>query len=231
MVANEVPAQSPFACLTGQVVLTSYSLVLNPVSSPPGPVLTPSGVVLGDVAAVPAVAVTGNVFVDPTNLPARPAATIPSPLGDWDMFNTVIGYGLTAPPAVTQVAPATGPAGNTVTVTGTGFTGATAVSFGTTPATTFTPSSSSPDTELIVIVPVGSGTVNVTVTTPSGTSPTVPADEFTFLAVTGINPPGGQPPLTVSSSAAGSPPARETPRSTLALTPAPTCPSRRTAPS
>jgi hypothetical protein len=90
--------------------------------------------------------------VDPTSLPARPAA-IPAPLGDWDVFNTVISYGLAAPPAVTQVTPATGPAGTTVTVTGTGFSEATAVSFGGTPAT-FTPI----------------GNYLVTVTTPYGTS-------------------------------------------------------------
>ena len=201
VVMNEVPPQVPFESGTSQVQLSSYSLALNPANTPLGPVLTPSGTVFGDVAGVPAVAVTGNVFVDPTSLPARPAA-IPAPLGDWDVLNTVISYGLTAPPAVTQVTPATGPVSTTVTVTGTSFTGATAVSFGTTPAT-FTPSSTNPDTELAVTVPAGSGTVDVTVTTPSGTSPAVPADEFTFLAVTGINPPGGQPPLTVTIFGSG----------------------------
>jgi hypothetical protein len=52
-----------------------------------------------------------------------------------------------------QVTLATGPAGTTVTVTGTGFSEATAVSFGGTPAT-FTPI----------------GNYLVTVTTPYGTS-------------------------------------------------------------
>lgn len=201
LVMNEVPPQVPFGSGTVQVQLGSYSLALNPANTPLGPALTPPGAAFGDVAGVPAVAVTGNVFVDPTNLPARPAA-IPSPLGDWNVFNTVISYGLAAPPAVTQVTPVTGPAGTTVTVTGTGFTGATAVSFGSTPAT-FTPSSTAADTELLVTVPAGSGTVNVTVTTPSGTSPATPADEFTFLAVTGISPSGGQPPLTVTIYGSG----------------------------
>jgi Family of unknown function (DUF6519)/IPT/TIG domain len=201
LMLNEVPSQIPFNNGSGQVEISSWSLVLNPANTPLGPVLTPSGAVFGDVAGVPAVAVTGNVFVNPTNLPARPAGT-PAPLGDWDVLNTVIGYGLAAPPTVTQVAPATAPAGTTVTVNGSGFTGATAVSFGTVPAT-FTPSSTTPDTELTVTVPAGSGTVDVTVTTPSGTSPAVPADEFTFLAVTGINPPSGQPPLTVTIEGSG----------------------------
>lgn len=201
VMANEVPPQVSFALPTGPVELPSHSLVLNPVSSPPGPVLTPSGVVTGDVAQVFAVAVTGNIFVDPPYLPARPGA-IPSPLGDWGVLNTVISYGLAAPPAVTQVSPATGPAGTVVTVTGTGFTGATAVSFGSIPATP-TPSATAPDTQLTVTVPAGSGTVDVTVTTPSGTSAAVPADEFTFLAVTGVTPSSGQPPLTVTISGSG----------------------------
>jgi uncharacterized protein DUF6519/IPT/TIG domain-containing protein len=202
LVTNAVPPQAPFTAGTAVVELGSYSLVLNPANTPLGPALTPAGAAFGDVAGLPAVAVTGNVFVDPPNLPARPGA-IPSPLGAWDVLNTVISYGLAAPPAVTQVTPATGPAGTVVTVTGTGFTGATAVSFGSIQAATFTPSATAPDTELTVTVPAGSGTADVTVTTPSGTSPAIPADEFTFLAVTGVTPSSGQPPLTVTISGSG----------------------------
>ena len=98
----------------------------------------------GDVAHVSAVAVTGNVFIDPTSLPPRPA-TIPPALADWDVLNTVISYGLAAPPAVTGISPASGPAYTPVTVTGSGFTGAaSAVSFGGIPATSVSPSSSRP---------------------------------------------------------------------------------------
>jgi hypothetical protein len=200
LMANEVQPQQQ----SGKA-LYSYSLVLNPAA---GPVLTPASTVLGDLAGVPAVAVTGNVFVDPTSLPARPT-TIPSPLGDWDVLNTVIGYGLPGQPAVTQVAPATAPAGSTVTITGSGFTGATAVNFGTiaakfTPVTVTTSTgTTTSDTELQATVPAGSGTVDVTVTTPAGTSPAVPADEFTFLTVTSVSPSSGQPPLTVTLSGSG----------------------------
>jgi hypothetical protein len=204
LMTNEVPPQASFTGGAAPVKLGSYSLVLNPASTPLGPALTPSGAAFGDAAGVPtvtAVAVTGNVFVDPTNLPARPGAT--PPLDSWNVLNTVISYGLAAAPAVTQVAPVTGPAGTTVIVTGSGFTGATAVSFGSVPATTFVPSSAAPDTELTVTVPASSGTADVTVTTPSGTSPAVPADEFTFLAVTGVSPSSGQPPLTVTIFGSG----------------------------
>jgi len=57
---------------------------------------------------------------------------------------------------------------NTVVLTGTGFTGASAVNFGSTPATHMTVDS---DTQMTVTVPAGSaGTVDVTVLTPGGTS-------------------------------------------------------------
>ena len=193
VIANTVQLPDP-------TVPSSYSLVLNPGGTPLDPVLAPPDTVFGDVAGVNAVAVTGNVFVDPTSLPMRPPAT--APLGDWNAFNTVFNYGLAAPPVVAQVVPATGPAGSTVTIAGSGFTGATGVSFGTVPAT-FALSGTTPDTQLTAIVPAGSGTTDVTVTTPSGTSPTVPADRFTFLAVTSVSPPSGQPPLKVTVYGSG----------------------------
>jgi hypothetical protein len=178
------------------------SLVLNPADTPLGEGLAPPDKVFGDLAGVSAVAVTGNIFVNPTSLPPRPVVT-PS-LGDWDTLNPVFSYGLAAAPVVTQISPATGPAGTTVTITGTGFTGATAVSFGTIPAT-FALSGTTPDTELTAIVPAGAGTADVTVTTPSGSSPAVPADQFTFLTITSLSPSNGQPPLTVTIYGSGFP--------------------------
>jgi hypothetical protein len=200
VVANETAPQVPFAGTSPAALLPSYSLVLNPATTPLGAELDPSGVLFGDVANVPAVAVTGNVFIDPTSLPPRPAA-IPALLGAWDVLNTVISYGLAAPPTVTGISPASGPAGTSVTVTGSGFTGATAVSFGGT-AAAFSPNSTDPDTALMVTVPVGSGTVDVTVTTSAGTSPVVPQDQFNYLAVTGISPASGLAgtPVTVAGS-------------------------------
>ena len=82
-------------------------------------------------------------------------------------------------PAVTGVSPAhgTATAGTSVTITGTGLAGATAVHFGTTPAK-FTADSA---TTITATAPAAnSGTVNVTVTTPSGTSPVSKADQYTY---------------------------------------------------
>ena len=82
-------------------------------------------------------------------------------------------------PSVTAVSPNTGPTagGQTVTISGTNFTGATAVRFGTT-VSTFTVNSA---TTITATSPAHSaGQVNVRVVTPSGTSPMVAADHYTY---------------------------------------------------
>ena len=64
-----------------------------------------------------------------------------------------------------------------MTITGTGFTGATAVDFGTAAGTIVTVGA----TTITAYSPAGTGTVDVTVTTPSGTSGISPADQFTYV--------------------------------------------------
>src|SRR5205823_1545670 len=84
-----------------------------------------------------------------------------------------------AGPKVSSISPASGPAaGSTsVTITGSGFTDATGVSFGGKAASSFKVDS---DTQITATSPPGSGTVDVTVTTKNGTSATVAADQFTY---------------------------------------------------
>ena len=78
-------------------------------------------------------------------------------------------------PTITSFTPTTGTTGTTVTLTGTNFTGATAVSFGGTAATSFTVVNSTTITAVI-----GSGTTgSVSVTTPGGN---VSASGFTFCS-------------------------------------------------
>jgi large repetitive protein len=87
------------------------------------------------------------------------------------------------PPAVSELTPNTGPAtgGTSVVITGTNFTGATAVKFGATPATAFNVNSA---TSISAVAPEGSGTVDVTVTTAhGGTSATGPGDRFSYISV------------------------------------------------
>ena len=82
-------------------------------------------------------------------------------------------------PSPTSISPNTGPAagGTPVTITGTNFTGATAVRFGSTRPTSFTVNSA---TSITATSPAGSGTVDVTVTNSGGTSATSSADQFTY---------------------------------------------------
>ena len=115
------------------------------------------------------------------------------------------------PPAVTGVSPASGPAagGTVVTVSGSGFTGATAVLFqgpggtGVGPASGFTVAS---DEQITATAPAGPPgvTADVEVVTSAGISQPVVADRFTYLSesnasggvvtqplVTGVSPAGG----------------------------------------
>ena len=96
---------------------------------------------------------------------------------------------------VSSVSPGEGPGagGTTVTITGTGFTPATGVDFGTNPASSFEVRSG---TEIVALAPPGSGTVDVTVSTPDGPSEVRLADRFTYSGstVTSLDPdfgPGG----------------------------------------
>jgi len=83
-------------------------------------------------------------------------------------------------PSIASVAPASGPkrGGTSVTITGSGFTGATKVRFGSTAATRFTVNSASRITALAPAHAVGA--VTVSVTTPAGTSPAAAGDTFTY---------------------------------------------------
>jgi|GEM_PF-1515295 len=103
------------------------------------------------------------------------------------------GYQPQTPPVITGISPAYGPAGGgqTVTVTGTGFTGAEAVYFGQTPGTGLQVVS---DGSLTVTAPAGNGTVDVIVQNKAGDSGTVPADRYAYRplpVVTSVSPANG----------------------------------------
>jgi flagellar basal body rod protein FlgB len=73
-----------------------------------------------------------------------------------------------------------------VTITGYDFSGATAVDFGATAASSFTVNSA---TSITAVAPAASaGTVDITVTAPAGTSATSVSDEFTSISLTLTNP-------------------------------------------
>ena len=95
-------------------------------------------------------------------------------------------------PAILSVAPPSGPdsGGDTVVITGTGFTGATAVTFDLPAATSFTVDT---DTQITAVTPPhAAGPVDVRVTTPGGTA--IASGAYTYVApptITSIVPPSG----------------------------------------
>jgi len=118
--------------------------------------------------------------------------------GSVRLLTGTISFG--SPPAVTGISPNTGTTagGTSVTLTGTVFTGATAVKFGTVGATNVIVVS---PTSITATAPAGTGTVDVTVVTGGGTSATSASDQFTYTAgpsVTAVSPVSG--PLTSGTS-------------------------------
>ncbi|MGW1000685.1 IPT/TIG domain-containing protein [Streptomyces sp. NPDC002520] len=93
------------------------------------------------------------------------------------------------PPTLTGVSPNQGPAagGTAVTLTGSGFTGATSVNFGTNQAQFATMS----DTRINCTAPSGSDSPVVTVTTPGGTSNGVTFTYLTSPVVSSVTPNQG----------------------------------------
>lgn len=88
-----------------------------------------------------------------------------------------------ASPTVASIVPSSGPAagGTSITIVGTGLSGATAVTFGSANATPFGVIS---DTQIVAVTPPGTGSVLVTVTTPSGTSGVSAGSSFAFNPAT-----------------------------------------------
>jgi RHS repeat-associated protein len=133
----------------------------------------------------------------------------------------------TALVAVSGIDPAQGPAagGTTLTVTGTGFTGATAVYFGDTPASSYQVLN---DTTVTAVAPAApSPSINtltpITVVTPAGASNSGPASEYTWLACYTL--PG--PPATCTAADGTTTPAAQLP---VIDSPSPADGSRITAP-
>ena len=87
-----------------------------------------------------------------------------------------------AAPTVSGISPQAGPfaGGTTVTISGSGFSGATAVDFGTSRAASFAVVS---DTQVTATSPAGAmGVIDVSVTAAGGTSATGSADLYTYVA-------------------------------------------------
>jgi hypothetical protein len=106
---------------------------------------------------------------------------------------TYVAPTVSGTPVVSSLDPTSGPAagGTTVRIFGAGFSGASAVHFGSTPATSYTVVGAG---EIDAVAPAGSGTVDVTVTGPNGTSASTVADQYTYASgpeVSLLYPDGG----------------------------------------
>jgi hypothetical protein len=171
---NGVVAGSTSVTLVGQGGATDVELGTC-LSSPPPCAVTSDTTIS---AVVPDIGAVASYDVEVTNSNGTSQA-VPA-----DRFQTV------SVPAVSGVSPATGTIrGDTpVTITGTGFTGTTAVDFGATPAESYTVKS---DTSITAVSPSSPTTTSsdITVTTYGQTalrSHTVAADRFTWM----LPPPG-----------------------------------------
>ncbi|OWK44285.1 Alpha-L-arabinofuranosidase-like protein [Fimbriiglobus ruber] len=200
------------------ITLPAYSmsvLVLSPApAAPPTPTVTRVSPPSGPVAGGTTVTITGTNLVGATavqfggtgaaivsDMATQIVATSPAgSAGSVDVtVTTTAGTSLTsaadvftyvAPPAVTDVGPASGPdtGGTTVTISGTDLAGATGLAFGGTLATI----ASDTATQIVATSPAGmAGPVDVIVTTAAGTSATSAADVFTYIssAVPPVVPP------------------------------------------
>ncbi len=192
----------------GVPTVSALSPAAGPVSG--GSVVTITGTAFTDTSAVS----FGSRAASSYSVNSSTSITAVSPVGSVGVVDvrvtTPAGRSATsvadqfsyqALPTVTSLSPAAGSisGGTSVTITGSGFSAASGVSFGTTGAASYLIVSS---TSILATTPPGSaGTVDVTVTTPLGTSATSASDKFTYEAspaVSALSPLGG--PLSGGSS-------------------------------
>jgi IPT/TIG domain len=143
-----------------------------------------AAVSFGANAATSVVVVNGEQITATTPAGAAGAVDVAVTNVDGSTGTLVAAYTYTTSVVVSSVAPNSGSLGGrtSVTITGANFTGATAVTFGVTAATSFAIVS---DSQVTAVSPArAGGLVDVTVTTPAGTSATAPADQFTYTLLT-----------------------------------------------
>ena len=133
----------------------------------------------------------GSPATGPVATPPPPVETAASPpsASTGSSGSGGSGSGAVSPVSISAITPSSGTAGggDTIHISGSGFTGATAVDFGSDASSDFTVTSA---TTVTAVAPVGAGTVNVQVVTPAGTSSVNTASRFTYV-------PTGQSPITV----------------------------------
>jgi hypothetical protein len=180
-------AISPTA--TDDIIAFLEGISFSPFSPTFGPVGTSVTITGTAFTGATAVSFNGVAAAFTEAPPGTITTTVPAGASTGRITITMPGNGsivtttrFTITPAINSFAPATGPVGTGVTITGTNFTGATAVSFGGR-AATFTVSNSGTVT---TTVPFGAPTGSITVTTLDGSATSV-----TNFTVTPGGPPFG----------------------------------------
>jgi len=143
-----------------------------------------TGVTVGGVAATNVTVVSDTTITATT--PAGSAGTVDvrvTTAGGTSAVSANDRFTYSSPPTVSAVSPSGGltAGGTIVTITGTNFSGATAVSFGATSATGFTVNSA---TSITATAPAhAAGQVDITVTTGGVTSAISAADRYTYTTL------------------------------------------------
>jgi hypothetical protein len=203
----------------GVPVVTSLSPAAGPIAGGNSVVIVGSnlngasnvkvdGVSVGSAGV--AFTVTNDTHITIAAMPAHSAGTVDIQVVSSDAMTNVNttgdDYAYQNIPAVTGLSPSSGPGsgGTLVTITGSGLTGTTAVSFGSSAVSGL---SVVDDGHVVVNTPAHSaGVVSVVVTTPGGTSPASAGSQFTYAAsttVTGITPNSGAAGTTVTILGSG----------------------------
>jgi Carboxypeptidase regulatory-like domain/IPT/TIG domain len=182
----------------------------NPTSGPVGTPVTITGTGFTGASAVKffngvsaAFSVTDDSHIS-TSVPATAATgaiTVTAPGGT--VTSTATFTVTTSPtPTITGFSPTSGPVGTPVTITGTGFTGATAVKFFNGVSATFTVTD---DAHISTSVPSGAATGAITVTAPGGA--VTSTSNFTVTTsptptITGFSPTSGPvgTPVTITGT-------------------------------
>ncbi|HEX4440110.1 MAG TPA: IPT/TIG domain-containing protein [Thermoanaerobaculia bacterium] len=182
--------------------ITSFS----PTSGPVGTSVVVTGTNFGGASAV---AFNGSAATFTLSGTTQITATVPTGATTGKISVTATGgvatsatsFTVGSGPAITGFTPASGPVGTSVSISGSGFTGATAVQFNGTSATSFTVNS---DISIAATVPAGATTGKISVAAPGGTATS--ASNFTVTsgpAITGFTPASGPVGTSVSISGSG----------------------------
>jgi hypothetical protein len=158
-----------------------------------------TGAVAGTGCSVAESAPAGSGWSATASVNGGPPVTLTESEGKYEVpsfalsagVNTVQFANTFTPPAVDKVAPTSGPAGGgeSVTLTGEGFTGATAVMFGSTGSSSFSVNSA---TSITAISPEEApGKISIQVTTPAGTSTAAKGQYTVTPTVTAVSPSSG----------------------------------------